>query len=113
MQKSLKHQSFERKNSDVCVITENVIKDETLDFVIAKISGRYPDTQRATNLTCKEMIYVSEGSGKVVVEGEEHLISEGDVLLIEAGEKFYWEGKLTLFITCRPAFTVEQHQIVD
>lgn len=47
-------------------------------------------------------------------DGKEYSISAGDVVLIEPGEKFYWEGKdLNLFISCTPAFTIEQHQIVD
>jgi len=40
-----------------------------------------------------------------VVEGKEHLL--------DAGEKYYWEGDLHLFISCSPAFTKEQHQLVD
>jgi mannose-6-phosphate isomerase-like protein (cupin superfamily) len=113
MQISKKHQSSERKNSDVCVVTTYSISDETIDFAIAKISGRYPETKRVTNYDCKEIIYVHEGSGKVVVEGQEHALSAGDTVLIEAGEKYYWEGDMHLFISCRPAWTIEQHQTVE
>jgi hypothetical protein len=34
-----KSQTIERKNSDVCVITEYPIDDDSLNFAIAKISG--------------------------------------------------------------------------
>lgn len=113
MQISFKHQSIERKNSDVCVVTEPCIDDETIDFVIVKITGRYPNEQRAVNQKCKEIVYINDGNGKVVVDGKEHLINAGDVVLIEAGEKFYWEGNMSLSISCSPAWTKEQHIIVD
>lgn len=113
MQIVLKKQAIQRKNSDVCVVTEYKINDETLDFAIVKVIGRYPDKQRVVNTKCKEIVYVNSGNGKVVVNGKEYSLNAGDLVLIEAGEKFFWEGSLELFISCRPAFTVEQHQIVE
>lgn len=114
MKITFKHQTIERKNSEVCVVTEHPMDDGTIDFAIAKISGRYPVApQRAINLTCKEIVYVHQGNGKVVVNDKEYLLNAGDLVLIEAGEKFYWEGNMDLFISCRPAFTIDQHQIVD
>jgi mannose-6-phosphate isomerase-like protein (cupin superfamily) len=68
---------------------------------------------QAVNSICKEIVYIHQGEGKIVVDGNEHSICEGDCILISPGEKFYWEGNLTLFISCRPAFTVAQHQIVS
>lgn len=113
MKKSLKHQSIERKNSDVCVVTDYPIGDEAIDFAIVKMTSRYPSARQAVNQKCKEIVYVHEGSGKVVVNDQEHALKEGDVILIEAGEKFYWDGNLTLFISCHPSFTPEQHHVID
>ena len=114
MKISFRHQAIQRKNSDVCVVTEHPIDDEIIDFAVVKVTGRYPDARYATNKKCKEIVYVHDGTGKVSVDGKEYSISAGDVVLIEPGEKFYWEGKdLNLFISCTPAFTLEQHQIVD
>jgi mannose-6-phosphate isomerase-like protein (cupin superfamily) len=113
MKKLAKQQAMQRKNSDVCVVTEHDVGDELMDFAIVKIWGRYPDSRRVVNQGCKELVYIHEGRGKVVVEGQEYLLNAGDVVLIEPGEKFYWDGKMELFISCRPAFTVEQHQLVD
>lgn len=110
-----KDKAIARKNSDVCIVTEYEIGDPAIDFAIVNISGRYPEmpTQRAVNRQCKEIVYVHEGAGKVIVNNNEHLLNAGDVVLIEAGEAFYWQGNLTLHISCHPAFTVEQHQIVE
>lgn len=113
MKISYRNQTVERKNSDVCVVTEYPIIDKDLDFAIVNVSGRYPNCKHAMNKKCKEIVYVQNGTGKVVVNDTEYLLNVGDVVLIEAGEKFYWEGNLTLCISCNPAFNIEQHQIVD
>ena len=113
MQISYKHQATERTNGDACVVIKPCIEDETMDFVIVEITGRYPSANQATNLKCKEIIYVNAGSGKVVIEGKAYLINAGDVILIEAAEKFYWEGNMNLSISCRPAWTQEQHVLID
>jgi mannose-6-phosphate isomerase-like protein (cupin superfamily) len=114
MMKILKKQeSIQRKNSEICVVTEYPLDDETIDFAIVKVSGRYPSSRSAVNRICKEIIYIKNGSGKVFVEGNEYVLHPGDLVLIEAGEKFYWEGNLELFISCRPAFSTEQHEHID
>ncbi len=113
MKISLKHQAIEKKNSAACSVIEHNLNDEKLDIAIAKILGRYPDARRVVNQKCCELAYVSQGEGKVVIENEEYKISAGDVVLIEAGEKYYWEGSLQLIMTCRPAWTSDQHQLID
>lgn len=108
-----KQQAFERKNSDLCVVTEYPILDEAIDFAIVNIKGKYPHEKNAVNQNCKEIVYVQQGNGEVIINGKQHLIDAGDVVLIEPGEKFIWKGNMTLHISCRPAFTVDQHQLVD
>ena len=65
------------------------------------------------NRKCKEIVYVQEGSGLVVVNNQQYPLNTGDTILIEADEPFYWDGHFTLHIVCNPAFTVDQHQLVD
>lgn len=113
MQICLKHQTIERKNSNFCVVTEHHLNDEQIDFAIVKVNGRYPDRAYAVNRKCKEVVYIQNGTGQVTVDGIEHKLNEGDVVLIEAGEKFFWEGNMNLHIACHPAFTVEQHELVN
>lgn len=107
-----KEQSVLRRNSEICLVTEYEIGDSDLDFAIVTITGRYPGEGRVTNAQSKEIVYIHEGNGSVEVDGENYPLKAGDVVLIEAGEKFYWDGNMTLFISCHPAFTVEQHQRV-
>ena len=113
MKISYKNQSYERKNREICVVTEYPRIDNDLDFAIVNISGRYPDNKHAMNSECNEIVYVQNGAGKVVINNIEYLLNMGDVVLVEAGEKFYWEGTMTLCISCTQAFDIKQHQIVD
>jgi mannose-6-phosphate isomerase-like protein (cupin superfamily) len=114
MKISYKNQSVERKNSEECVVTEYPTTDSELNFALVTLSGRYPpNDKRAVNIKSKEIVYIQNGTGKVVVDNIEYLLNVGDVVLIDAGEPFYWEGDMTLCISCTPAFDVEQHQIVD
>lgn len=108
-----KSQSIERKNSDICVVTEYPAMDAHLDFALVNISGRYPAQGAATNLQCKEIVFVQDGIGSVVVNDHTQQLEAGDVILIEPGERFIWEGNMSLFIACHPAFSMEQHMMVD
>ncbi len=113
MKISLRHQAVEKANSSTCAVIEYPLNHEMLDMAIAKVSGRYPDERWVVNKQCAELAYVFEGKGKIVVNNEEHKLNAGDAVLIEADEKYYWEGHMKLFISCRPAWNKEQHQIVD
>jgi len=113
MKLSLKHQSFDKKSNEACTITEYPLDDKSINVAVAKITGRYPTTGNALNRICKEVAYVHEGSGKVFIKDTDHYLETGDVVLIEPGEKFHWEGNMTVFISCTPAWTKEQSIPVD
>lgn len=93
-------------------MTDYEIGDPDIDFARIIIKGRYPDTGLVTNTQSKEVVYVHEGNGNIEINGEKYILKAGDLVLIEAGEKFYWDGNMTLFISCHPAFTVEQHLVL-
>ncbi|MDP1573651.1 MAG: AraC family ligand binding domain-containing protein [Coxiellaceae bacterium] len=109
MEKCRSNQIIERKNSDNCIVSEFPINDHDINFAIIKVSSRYPDSGFATNTISKEIVYVQEGLGKVIVNDVEYHLKTGDVILISPNEKFYWDGNMTLHISCTPAFTPEQH----
>ena len=109
MEKCYSNQVVVRKNGEFCVVSEFAIEDHDINFAIVKVSSRYPDSGLATNTISKEIVYVQEGSGKIVVDGKECLLNKGDVVLVSPNEKFYWDGNMTLHISCTPAFTPEQH----
>jgi mannose-6-phosphate isomerase-like protein (cupin superfamily) len=101
------------KNSEVCTATEYPIDDKDINGAVIELSGRYPDKGRTMNEKCKEMAYVIKGSGKVVVDDKEMQLKEGDLVLIDPGEKFFWKGNMTLFMPCTPAWSPDQHKQVE
>ena len=101
------------KNSDYCIATEYPLGDEDLDFATVQISGRYPDQGRVMNVVSKEACFILKGGGLIVVEGKEVLLDEGDLVLVTAGEKYFWEGTITIAVTCRPPWSSEQHKRVE
>jgi mannose-6-phosphate isomerase-like protein (cupin superfamily) len=100
-------------NSATCTAIEYPLNDPDINAVVIQLHGRYPQEGRTVNLECKELVYVIKGSGKLVCEGEEVHLEEGDVALIEMGERFYWEGDMDIFMPCTPAWFPEQHKEVD
>ena len=101
------------KGSDTCLVFEYKLGYKDIDGVVVKLSGRYPDKGAAVNEICRELGYVIEGRGLVVINGNDFLLSEGDVVCIDPGEKFYWDGNMTLFLPCTPAWYPEQHKFIE
>lgn len=101
------------KNSDFCTAIEYPLNEEDINAVVIKLNGRYPDEGRSANVECKELVYVLKGNGTLVCEGEEVHLTKGDVVFIDKGEKFYWEGEMDLFMPCTPAWYPDQHKFVE
>lgn len=113
MKISYKNQAQEKANNSSCTVTEHNLDHELHDAAVATITGRYPTNRRVVNTQCNELAFVFEGEGKVVINDKEHLLSAGDVVLIEAGDKYFWDGNMKIFTSCRPKWHIEQHQMVD
>ncbi|MBU4337939.1 DUF861 domain-containing protein [Patescibacteria group bacterium] len=108
-----KNQTKIFKNSETCIAIDYWTGDKDINGAVIELNGRYPDKGRTVNLECKEMAYIIKGSGKIVVEGEEIKLNDGDLVLIDKGEKYFWEGNLTMFTSCAPAWNHEQHKEVE
>ncbi len=108
-----KEQTNTHKNSENCIATEYPLGDKDIDMAVIEITGRYPTKGRVVNNRCKELAYVINGKGRVIIEGKEFNVKEGDMILIEPEEKYYWDGNFTLFVPCTPAWYPEQHEEVD
>lgn len=96
----------------VCEAIEYPLDDKDINATVIKLNGRYPDKGWAVNEKCKELVYVIYGEGKLITETQTLELSEKDVALIEAGEKYRWEGNFELFMPSTPAWYPEQHKVV-
>lgn len=108
-----KGQRKEFKNGKYCVSFEYPLNDTDINGAVIELKGRYPEKGRVVNLKCKEMAYIISGFGKLMVEGKEVKLSEGDLAFIAPGEKYFWEGKMTMFVPCVPAWYPKQHKETD
>ncbi len=65
------------------------------------------------NEECKELIYVIDGRGTLNKENETIKFKKGDAILINKGEKYYWDALCTIVMPCTPAWYPEQHKLID
>lgn len=81
----------------------------------AKISvkGKYPGAGYLVNEVCKELVYITIGDGVLSTKDESITFSTGDVVYIDNGEQFAWEGTFEGFFVCTPTFYPEQHKAVS
>ena len=101
------------ENSKTCIATEYPSADKDINVALVKINGRYPEVGYALNEVCKELAFINEGEGKIVLDnGNEIILEKGDSILIEPGEEYYWQGSLILIVSCTPAWYPEQHKKV-
>jgi ADP-ribose pyrophosphatase YjhB (NUDIX family)/mannose-6-phosphate isomerase-like protein (cupin superfamily) len=107
-----KQQAIQHTPSSSCIVYEYPMQNSKMNIAIADIAGRYPEQGYAVNHQCSEMGYVFKGSGKLVTESGEAILSLGDVVYIAPGEKFYWEGHMSLVLPASPAWQPAQHEIV-
>ena len=108
-----KSEAKEFKNSNFCVAYEYQVGDKAINAAVIKLSGRYPDTGRVVNNVCKELVYVIVGNGDLNVYNKLIKLEQGDQALIEVGEKYYFDGKMTFITSCSPAWYPKQHIRVD
>src|ERR1700722_8862257 len=100
-----------RKNSSSCLIHQYPVGDSTMDLATVMLNGRYPSKGYAVNLISKEMVYVLNGNGVIVVDNNQRHLLQGDVVFIPEKTPYYWEGQMSLNICCNPAFKPAQHQL--
>ena len=97
-------------NSSHCIAHEYPMQNSEINIGVVEISHRYPDQGYAMNHKCSEIGYILKGSGKLVTESAEVNLSHGDAVYISRGEKYYWEGNVTVVISSTPAWYPEQHE---
>jgi mannose-6-phosphate isomerase-like protein (cupin superfamily) len=105
-----REEAVEHVHEDGCTVYEYPMKNREMSIGVARIERRYPERGYALNHRCTEMGYVLKGAGKLVTETQEVALGEGDVVYIPPGEKYYWEGKMTIVLPTNPAWSPEQHE---
>ena len=114
MQFIKKSNAVKGANSNKCETIEYSFNDKDMDLGIATITGRYPENGFCVNTISKELIYVLDGNGKLYFENNCIEFEEGDSILINSNEKYYWDSAYCIVsMTCTPAWNEEQHKLVQ
>lgn len=108
-----KSDAVDFKNSEICFGKEYPWDDNDMNGAVIEVRGRYPDKGRVVNEISKELVYVLEGSGKLVLEDKTTEFDKADMLLINPNEKYYWDGNCVILTVCTPAFDPGQHIEVE
>ncbi len=103
------------QNSDTSSLLEYSLElnDPEIDFAINTIQERYPQMGYCTNKKCKELAYILEGRGKICKRDDEFQFQQGDVILIEREEVYFWEGNCKIIMVCTPAWYKEQCKLIE
>ena len=113
MQFIKKSNAVKGANSNKCETIEYSFNDKDMDLGIATITGRYPENGFCVNTISKELIYVLDGNGKLYFENNCIEFEEGDSILINSNEKYYWDSTYCIVsMTCTPAWNEEQYKLV-
>jgi len=83
---------------------------KNLDLAVAEIKDKYPEKGWARNKEVDETYFIISGSGRFYFENETFDITEGDLVLIEKGRWYRFEGNAKIVIACSPAWSVEQYE---
>lgn len=106
-------EAINKSNSDKCKVLEYSFDNKDIDLGVAIITGRYPENDYSINLKSKSLVYVLEGTGKLYLEDRMIDFFEGDSILIDKNEKYYWESDYCkVAMVCTPAWSVEQYKVV-
>lgn len=102
------------KNSKDCTAYEYEFDgEEDINGAVIELTGRYPESGQALNDVSKERAYIIEGNGALYQGGQKYELSKGDMLLIQPGESYYFEGTLKMLISSSPAWYPEQHHNIQ
>ncbi|MBD3362569.1 cupin domain-containing protein [Candidatus Dojkabacteria bacterium] len=87
----------------------NSLTDKTKFLIIETDSGH------ETEIKQKEsdfIYYILEGHGYFQIEGHKEKCKKGDLIVIPAGNKFYYKGKLKMLLNSTPPWNEQQEETI-
>ena len=105
---------IENSNTSHLLEYSILLDDKDIDCGVNEINGRYPEKGYCTNLKCKELAYILEGEGTISKkDGEVITFKKDDVILINNGDIYFWEGNCKIIMACTPAWYKDQCKLLD
>ena len=107
-----KEDRVRHENSAECIAYEYLMGDKDIDVAFIEINGRYPSKGLVTNEVVKELVFVTQGKGRLVINEKEYALKEGCAVLILPKQEYFFEGELKLVVSCNPAWHPEQYKSI-
>lgn len=96
---------------EVATFFEYELPFEKFSVGVSVVNGRYPNQGFDVDEQIDQVWYVESGRGKVWIAGRELQVSNGDMVLIPKGEKYWIEGEaLRLVVSSSPPWFAKQHK---
>lgn len=81
-------------------------------IAVVSMDGIYPESGYSINERCTETMYITKGEMVVTVDGTEHALGEGDVLMILPWQKYSCRGQADSVDIITPAWDGDQNHLV-
>ena len=101
-----------RQSSQSCGVVEYPLGDQNINGALISLNGRYPESGRVRNKESRELVQILKGKVVLEVEGERMELVTGDQVLIEPGERYFWDGKSEFLLVSNPAWSPDQYEEV-
>lgn len=101
------------KIDESCLAREYDFGDGDINSAVIELKGRSPEKGWVVNEKVKELVHVIKGSGKLCFEASSYELGAGDEVLIDPGEKYYFEGEMTFTVPCTPSWNPEQQKHIE
>jgi mannose-6-phosphate isomerase-like protein (cupin superfamily) len=101
--------SFDKIGHRGKIFPTNDLTDKT-KFVLIEVDSKLENTIRQRE--CDFCYYVLEGSGYFEINNARENCGAGDLVVIPAGKKFTYKGKMKLLLNCTPPWREEQEETI-
>lgn len=105
-------QAVTHSNSDACTVQEYGNNGES-DAAVIEINGRYPEQGASRNKIARAIIYITKGEGTLTANGAQNTLREGDVVFIDPGDVYSFDGQFTMLMSCTPPWSPDQYEAVE
>ena len=99
--------SFEKVGIKGKIFDTSDLTNRTQHFIAETESGHETEI---VEYECDFVYYVLEGQGEFIVDGLSQSCGAGDLVVIPAGTRFTYNGKLKLLVSSTPPWWEEQEQ---
>lgn len=110
--KYLKKENAVKFQNGTLTAIEYPVGDKDINCAVVTLKGRHPVNDWIINQECKELVYLMKGTAVLTTETKTISLSEGDMVILEPNEKYFWQGDCVLLTPTTPAWTPEQTKIV-